>query len=388
MKKILMYAIVFFLAIGTNTNIFASTNDPLSNEEVKRIAIEFSEFSLSDFSDGRADYLIDEDATDLKQFLKDKRTVKTIKEEKLGRKLSLIDFGVKNIEVEELGNNYKVTLKIGVNFLDGDVKSSLEYFNALVVNKKTGLIIAASTNDLSAGTLLNNQIVSSANDLIEWENYRSEKALTRNYNNDYSYDFDDSVKKFEAYIEEISNEKLDMTEQPELDLQRAKYRKFSDSERKAMKSYQNAWYDNYNPNYANFDDYGGDCTNYASQVLYSGCKVMYAASDSGISGSDYWFYRSANDRSSSWTGVNELRYFLLNNTTKGPSGRISNTFGALESGDVIQLKRGGVFRHSLVVYNKGGDPTVTAHSHSYAGYYSSRYGGFANVKIHIGGYYY
>lgn len=155
-----------------------------------------------------------------------------------------------------------------------------------------------------------------------------------------------------------------------------------------MRTYQDTWFNGFNPDYANFSDYGGDCTNYASQILYSGCKTMYKKSGSGIAGSNYWFYRSASDRSSSWTGVNELRSFLLNNKTKGPSGSISSTFGALESGDIIQLGSNGNFYHSIIAYNKGGDPTVTAHSSKYSGYYSSRYGGTPNSKIHIAGYYY
>lgn len=360
----------------------------LKEEIIKNIAIEFSESSLSDFSDGSADYLIDEKAVDLRQFLKDKRAIKTIKEDKLGRKLSLIDLEIKDIQLEDLNDNYGVTLTVAINFLDGDLKSSLEYFNSIVINKETGLIIAATTNDLSAGTLLNNQVIRSTNDLIELKNYENKNSLTRSYKKNNSYDFENSIKKFEKYVEEINNEQLAHTGQTKIALRRARYSSFSSAQRKTMRTYQDDWFDGFNPNYANFEGYGGDCTNYASQVLYSGCKTMYAKRGSGIAGSNYWFYRSSRDRSSSWTGVNELRSFLLNNSTKGPSGSISSTFGALESGDIIQLGSNGNFYHSIVVYNKGGDPTVTAHTDKYSGYYSSRYGGSPNSKIHIDGYYY
>ncbi|MGF0095391.1 amidase domain-containing protein [Peptoniphilus sp. SGI.035] len=59
-----------------------------------------------------------------------------------------------------------------------------------------------------------------------------------------------------------------------------------------MRTYQDDWFEGFNPNYANFEGYGEDCTNYASQVLYSGCKTMYAKRGSRIAGSNYWFYRS------------------------------------------------------------------------------------------------
>lgn len=393
MKKLIMVVTVLLLIIGVNTYAFANVNDSLPEEKIKNIAIEFSESSLSDFSDGSADYLIDEKAVDLKQFLKDKRAIKTIKEGKLGRKLSLIDLDIKDIKLEKLNDNYGVTLTVAINFLDGDLKSSLEYFNSIVINKKTGLIIAATTNDLSAGTLLNNQVIRSANDLIELNNYEYKNSLTRSYKKDNSYDFENSIKNFEKYVEEINNEQSVYTEegyseQPKIALRRANYRSFSSDERQSMRKYQDNWFNGFNPNYANFTNDGGDCTNYASQVIYAGCGVMYESSINGISGSDYWFYRSGNDRSTSWTLANGLRKFLLNNTSKGPSGSISDTFGALEPGDIIQLGSGDNFGHSIVVYNQGGDPYVTAHTSSYSGYYSSRYGGTSNSKIHIGGYYY
>lgn len=388
MKRIIILVMAILLAFGVNTNILANSPENLSDETIKNIAIEFTESSLSDFSDYNSDYLIDENATQLKEFLKDKRALKIIKEEKLGRRLNLIDLEIKDVRIEELGDNCGVTLKVAVNFLDGDVKSSLEYFNAIVINKITGKVIAASTNDLTAGTLLNNQTLNSAEDLISFSNYDSKNIMLKSYKEDCSYNFDESVKKFEAYVDEINNEELNSDKKEKLVLRRSNYRSFSSSDRQAMRTYQDRWFNGFNPNYANFEGDGGDCTNYASQVLYSGCRTMYARSGSGIAGSNYWFYRRSNDRSSSWTGANELRSFLLNNTTKGPSGNISSTFGALESGDIIQLGSDDNYGHSIVVYKQGGDPYVTAHTSSYSGYYSSRYGGLSNSKIHIDGYYY
>lgn len=367
------YAMAIFMMLGVSTNTFANTNDSLSEEDIKNIAIEFSEHSLSDFSDESSDYLIDKNAVELKHFLNDKRAIKTIKEEKLGRKLSLVDFNIKDIKLEESDNNYEVELTVEINFLDGDVKSNLEYFNSIVINKESGLVVAASTNDLSAGTLLNNQAVESANALVGFGNYEKNDPSLRSYNNDNgyvskdNYDLNDCIENFENYVEEINNEEDNLTEPSNENTLRSSYKRFTSSQRKAMRTYQDTWFNGFNPDYANFSDYGGDCTNYASQILYSGCKTMYKKSGSGIAGSNYWFYRSASDRSSSWTGVNELRSFLLNNKTKGPSGSISSTFGALESGDIIQLGSNGNFYHSIIAYNKGGDPTVTAHSSKYSG---------------------
>lgn len=47
----------------------------------------------------------------------------------------------------------------------------------------------------------------------------------------------------------------------------------------------------YNPAYKNFNDVGGDCTNFVSQCLYAG----------GLSMTDEWFYKSGTNYSSTWT---------------------------------------------------------------------------------------
>ena len=39
---------------------------------------------------------------------------------------------------------------------------------------------------------------------------------------------------------------------------------------KPLRNYQNKWWNKRNPKYQNCDSIGGDCTNYASQVLHAG----------------------------------------------------------------------------------------------------------------------
>ena len=45
-------------------------------------------------------------------------------------------------------------------------------------------------------------------------------------------------------------------------------------DRKQAIKYAKAWAYFRNPNYYNFDNIGGDCTNYISQCIYAGCRVM------------------------------------------------------------------------------------------------------------------
>lgn len=118
-----------------------------------------------------------------------------------------------------------------------------------------------------------------------------------------------------------------------------------------MRRYQDNYFNGFNSAYYNFTGRGGDCTNYASQILRAGGAPFKSSSSSSITGSNYWYYRSINERSSSWAGVNELRTFLVNNSSQGPVGYFSSTFGALDTGSIIQLKNDrGRYYHSVVVY--------------------------------------
>ena len=71
-----------------------------------------------------------------------------------------------------------------------------------------------------------------------------------------------------------------------------------------------------NPNYYNFQNLGGDCTNFVSQSIYAGAKVMNLSHNRG------WYYYSASNRSASWTSVEYLYEFLVNNQTAGPYAKI------------------------------------------------------------------
>lgn len=85
--------------------------------------------------------------------------------------------------------------------------------------------------------------------------------------------------------------------------------------REAARDYALKWAYGYNPDFYNFDKLGGDCTNFASQVLYAGGLPMNYTPTFG------WYYRSLNDRAPAWTGVNEFYRFLTTNTGIGPKAR-------------------------------------------------------------------
>ena len=76
-------------------------------------------------------------------------------------------------------------------------------------------------------------------------------------------------------------------------------------DRQRAAAYAVRWAMGRNPAYYDFTKIGGDCTNFVSQCLFAGSGIMNFTPVTG------WFYRSADDRTASWTGVEYLYRFLL-----------------------------------------------------------------------------
>jgi hypothetical protein len=123
-------------------------------------------------------------------------------------------------------------------------------------------------------------------------------------------------------------------------------------------AYAHRWAKGRNPRYYDFDKIGGDCTNFISQCLFAGGFSMNYAGDGG------WFYNNINSRSPSWSGVEELRDFIVGNRGVGPRGYEADVYET-RPGDIIQLHFGGSrFEHSLfVVGSNGGDPLICCHTY-------------------------
>lgn len=114
-------------------------------------------------------------------------------------------------------------------------------------------------------------------------------------------------------------------------------------DRQKVCEYAYKWAYKRNPNYYNFDSVGGDCTNFASQCIYAGSKVMNYSKQNG------WYYINGNNKSPSWSGVEFLYNFLTTNKLQGPYGKEVKQ-NEIEIGDIIQLSFDGFkFSHTLIV---------------------------------------
>ncbi len=113
-----------------------------------------------------------------------------------------------------------------------------------------------------------------------------------------------------------------------------------------------------NQNYYNFDKLGGDCTNFVSQCVFEGSNIMNYTPMTG------WYYNSLSDRTPSWTGVEFLFNFLINNKGIGPFGKLVSQ-NQVSVGDVIELGRAtGDFYHTLIISDIiDGKILVCSHTH-------------------------
>lgn len=127
--------------------------------------------------------------------------------------------------------------------------------------------------------------------------------------------------------------------------------------REAAVAYARKWALKRNPAYYDFEKIGGDCTNFASQCIYAGGQTMNFTPILG------WYYRSSSDRSASWSGVEYLYNFLVNNKAIGPFAH-SVMQSEAKPGDIVQLGRhDGDFYHSPVI--TAVKPTILVAAHSF-----------------------
>ncbi|MCX7745625.1 MAG: amidase domain-containing protein [Clostridia bacterium] len=149
--------------------------------------------------------------------------------------------------------------------------------------------------------------------------------------------------------------------------------------------YAHKWAFGRNPAYLNFDKFGGDCTNFASQVIFAGSGIMNYTSIFG------WYYVNSYDRSPSWTGVNYLHEFLMNNKGQGPFAQRVD-FKDVMPGDIVQLsfEGGSRFNHTPVIVKVDSPVTldkifISAHTYDRDNYPLTNYNWKDIRFLHIEG---
>ena len=114
--------------------------------------------------------------------------------------------------------------------------------------------------------------------------------------------------------------------------------------RRSVVRYAHRWAYGRNPAFYDYEEVGGDCTNFASQCVYAGSGVMNFTPDLG------WYYIDANQKAPAWTGVEYFWNFMTRSgVSLGPVG-LPCEMSDLRPGDLVQLSFSGEgFQHTPVV---------------------------------------
>lgn len=137
---------------------------------------------------------------------------------------------------------------------------------------------------------------------------------------------------------------------------------FTPYNRVAAVSYAHRWAYGRNPEYYDYEEIGGDCTNFASQCLYAGTGIMNFTPTYG------WYYINSNEKAPAWTGVQYFYNFLTRNSISPGPFAIQTDISQILPGDFAQLRfTEGEFAHTPVIVEIGFPPTlentlIAAHS--------------------------
>jgi hypothetical protein len=127
----------------------------------------------------------------------------------------------------------------------------------------------------------------------------------------------------------------------------------------------------YNNKYRNYSNLGGDCTNFASQVIAD------SSEGGGLPMTSTWFYQKNAGGSEAWIRTDSLKYFLVNRgygriiasggfkqlselNSRNPQGAFAN----LNLGDLITYEMKGDVDHFAILtgWDPKGYPLVNSHS--------------------------
>lgn len=125
---------------------------------------------------------------------------------------------------------------------------------------------------------------------------------------------------------------------------------FYEYDRIGATQYARGWALSRNPKFQDYEEWGGNCTNYISQCVNAGGIPMDPYGDNVMK---EWYWYSDKKRTPSWTAAQPFfEYFTRNNNDN------TNNFGAyaaesnyeeMELGDIVQLIKDGKAYHTMII---------------------------------------
>lgn len=125
---------------------------------------------------------------------------------------------------------------------------------------------------------------------------------------------------------------------------------FYEYDRIGATQYARGWALSRNPKFQDYEEWGGNCTNYISQCVNAGGIPMDSYGDNVMK---KWYWYSDKKRTPSWTAAQPFfEYFTRNNNDN------TNNFGVyatesnyeeMELGDIVQLIKDGKAYHTMII---------------------------------------
>jgi hypothetical protein len=168
-------------------------------------------------------------------------------------------------------------------------------------------------------------------------------------------------------------------------------------DREKAKEYASKWVNKRNLDvWEKYDDWGGNCQNYASQVLYSGGIPMDTVGNQYEQWKHYGATvnesNSKNGRSYSWTVAPYFYQYARDNTGYGLCASVDVNYYYAESGDILQISYNNEIKHTTVVLDKVEkdgkliDIIVNSNTNDYENFPISAFGVPTKTLIKIDGY--
>lgn len=121
-------------------------------------------------------------------------------------------------------------------------------------------------------------------------------------------------------------------------------------DREAAVAYAKKWALDRNKEYKDYEDWGGDCTNFISQCLRAGSIPFDHVGRDVLK---MWYWYNDNSRTPSWTAAEPFfKYITGNNSWDTDNLGIYATlvnYNELEVGDIVQLVYEGRAYHNMIV---------------------------------------
>ena len=125
---------------------------------------------------------------------------------------------------------------------------------------------------------------------------------------------------------------------------------FYEYDRIAAVEYARRWALDRNPNFKDYEEFGGNCTNFISQCINAGGIPM---DHQGNNIMKQWYWYSDKNRTPSWTGSQPFFEYLINNNNDDTDNfgvyASESTYDELELGDLVQLIENGRAYHTMII---------------------------------------